>query len=156
MHILDLKARSYMQLDTDAVERMAREYNQALSNFNISDSSLNILERLINIIENQLDIINFLLCCPQSRHCSKILNYLKTLKTNSVIKINRLMDRGEYIPSFRNPERTLNFQNSFIKLVDLQIDVFVLLDRLSQFREDLTDVLILENRSMAIISSICR
>ena len=145
-----------MQIDTDTVEKMAREYNQALSNYNISDSSTNLLERLILLAENQLDIINFLLCCPQSRYCSKILNYLKTLKTNSIININRLLDRGEYIPSFRNPERTLNYQNSYIKLVDLQIDIFILLDKLSLVREDIENLLILENRSMAVISVICR
>ncbi|MFW5780307.1 MAG: hypothetical protein ACOCWI_02520 [Bacillota bacterium] len=145
-----------MQIDTDAVEKMAREYNQALSNYNISDSSTNLLEKLIILSENQLDIINFLLCCPQSRYCSKILNYLKTLKTNSIINMNRLLDKGEYIASFRNPERALNYQNSYMKLVDLQIDIFVLLDKLSQVREDIENILILENRSMAVISVICR
>lgn len=145
-----------MQLDTDAVERMAREYNQSLSDYTISDSATNIIERIINLAEDQLDIINYMLCFPQTRHCSKILNYLKTLITSSIMAMNKLLDRGDYVPPFRNPRRLSGYQTSFDRLVDLQIDKFILLDKLSQIRTDINNILILENRIMTVISVICR
>lgn len=145
-----------MQLDTDTVERMAREYSQSLSDFSISDTASNLIERIILLSENQLDIINYMLCFPQSRRCSKILNYLKTLKTASIVAMYRLLNRGDYLPPFRNPERLIGYQASYAKLVDIQIDIFILLDRLTQARENITDILILENRAMAIMGVICR
>ncbi len=146
-----------MQLDPDTVERMAREYNRSLADYNrISDSAANLIEKIILLIENQLDIIDCLLCCPQSRHCRKILNYLKNLKKASIIALNRLLNRGEYIPLYRNPDRIRDCQNAFHRLVDIQIDIFILLDRLSLIKENLTNILILETRAMALIAVICR
>lgn len=145
-----------MQLDTDTVERMAREYNQSLAGYNITDSSSALIERIILFSQDQLDLINFMLCYPQSRHCSKVLNYLKTLVTSSIIALNKVLDRGEYTPPFRNADRTMGYYPSFTKLVDIQIDKFVLLDKLVQIKENIINVLILENRIMAVISVICR
>ncbi len=145
-----------MQIDTDAIEKMAREYNKSLSNYNISNSSTSILERIILISEDQLEIINYLLCFFQTRQTSKVLNYLKTLKTSSIISMNRLLEQGDYIPPFRNSERTIGVQASYLKLVDMQIDVFILLDKLFQTTDNLQNILILENRAMSIISVIGR
>lgn len=145
-----------MPLDIDSIEKMAREYNQSLANYNISDSSTNILERTILISENQLEIINYLLCLIQTRSSNKILNYLKTLKTASIMTMNKLANKGDYIPAFRNTERTMGYQASYAKLVDMQIDIFVLLDKAVQIREDIIDAVILENRVMSVISIIGR
>lgn len=145
-----------MPLDIDSIEKMAREYNQSLANYNISDSSTNILERTILISENQLEIINYLLCLIQTRSSNKIFNYLKTLKTASIMTMNKLANKGDYIPAFRNTERTMGYQASYAKLVDMQIDIFVLLDKAVQIREDIIDAVILENRVMSVISIIGR
>ncbi len=143
-------------LDIESVEKMAREYSQSLANYNISDSSSNLIERIIVIVENQLEIINYLVCVVQSRPSSKILNYLKTLKTTSVMALNKLANKGDYVPAFRNSERTIGYQASYARLVNMQIDIFVLLDKLAQEKNNITDVLILENRAMGIISIIGR
>ncbi|MDD4315975.1 MAG: hypothetical protein PHC84_02315 [Clostridia bacterium] len=145
-----------MQVDTGTIEKMAREYNQVLSNYDISDNATNIIERLIMLSEDQLDIINCMLCQPQIRYCSKILNYLKTLITSAIIALNRLLNRGEYIPPFRNPRCNQSYSAAFMRLVELQLDIFVLLDKLAPLRSDITNVLILENRVMAVISVVCR
>lgn len=145
-----------MQVDPGTIEKMAREYNQVLSSYEISDNASNIIEKIITLSENQLDVINFMLCQPQSRHCSKILNYLKTLITSAIIALNRLLNRGEYIPPFRNPPRSPRYISAFARLVDIQLDIFVLLDKLMHLRTDLTDILILENRVMSVISVVCR
>ncbi len=145
-----------MQVDPGTIEKMAREYNQVLSSYEISDNASNIIEKIITLSENQLDIINFMLCQPQSRYCSKILNYLKTLITSAIIALNRLLNRGEYIPPFRNPPRNPRYISAFARLVDIQLDIFVLLDKLTPLRNDLNDILMLENRVMSVISVVCR
>lgn len=145
-----------MQIDTQSMEKMAREYNQVLSNYDISDSSAGLLEKIIILSENQLDIINYMLCCPQSKQCKKSLNYLKTLITTAIIALHKLLDQGDYLPSFRNSDNMYNYQNSYIKLTSLQLDIFILLDKLALVRNDIINIQMLENRIMSIIAIVCR
>jgi hypothetical protein len=145
-----------MQVDPGTIEKMAREYNQVLSSYEISDSASNIIEKIISLSEDQLDIINLMLCQQLSRYCAKILYYLKTLITSAIIALNRLLNRGEYIPPFRTPPHNQRYISAYARLVETQLDIFVLLDKLTQLRNDLTDILILENRVMSVISVVCR
>lgn len=144
-----------MQIDTQSMEKMAREYNQVLSNYDITDSSSGLLEKIIILSENQLDIINNMLYFNQSKQCKKSLNYLKNLIITAIIAIHKLLDKGDYVPSFRNPDNMTSYQNSYIKLTSLQLDNFILLDKLALVRNDIANIQMLENRVMSIISIVC-
>lgn len=145
-----------MGIDNESIEKMAAEYKNVMVNSNIdfSDTFSQFVERCISFIEDQIDIINSVFYRPQSKISTKILNYLKTIKTYSIIELNKLLMAGNYIPNFRNPDRFQTMQFSYSKLIDLQLDIFVTLDKLCKYGKDLSAVLILENRSMSLINSI--
>lgn len=138
-----------MQIETDAIEKMAREYKAALAKHSTETmSSMEALvERAIIILEEQQDIINALLSYNRNRQAQRLLNYLKSLKSTSVVAFNKLLARGEYIPSFRNndmPDRSCQ------RLVDLQINLFVLLDQMAR-AVDVTSLAVTENRVMSVM-----
>lgn len=142
-----------MKIETEAVEKMAREYKAALANYNAeSGAAEGLAERAVIIIEEQLDIINALLNYNRNRQWQRLLSYLKSVKSASVIAFNKLLHKGEYIPSFRNND---GMNNSLFEFMDKQISLFVIIDSLGKYT-DTTALSILENRAAAVTGLLCR
>ncbi|NLL55998.1 MAG: hypothetical protein GX242_02160 [Clostridiales bacterium] len=138
-------------MNTTNFEQMAREYRDALANMPMSVDSSNYLEQIITLNENQLDCIFELRRCARTQLACKLANYLKNLIFRSLAIATRLLNGDTYLPSFRNPHRFCS--NALARLINAQIDIFVVLDRLSPLRNDLNELIHIENRKMAILAA---
>lgn len=139
-------------MDTNNFEQMAREYRDVLSTASpVSVDSSNYLEQIINLNESQLDWVYELRRCARSPLACKMANYLKNLICRSLVVATRLLNGSTYMPAFRNPCRFCG--NPLARLINAQIDIFVLLDKLSSLRNDLNELILIENRKMSILAA---
>ncbi|HKL74009.1 MAG TPA: hypothetical protein VJ903_03880 [Clostridia bacterium] len=137
-------------MDTSNFEQMAREYRDVLASAPAMVDSNTYLEQIINLNENQLDWVYELRRSSRTQLAYKLANYLKNLISRSLIIATRLLNGSTYIPTFRNPCRFCG--NPLARLINAQIDIFVLLDKVSALRNDLNELIHIENRKMAILA----
>lgn len=140
-------------MDTQNYEQMAREYKNALATIPAFNGNDSYLEQIIVLSESQLDILNYYLCNVRTAYGRKLINYLKTLTYQTLVLATKLLDGSTYSPLFRNPVRT-NTNNAVARLINDQIDIFILLDKLALTRTDLAELSGLENRKMAILAAL--
>ncbi len=141
-----------MDINPNTVEQMAREYGRALENANIPTNNSTAYEQLIILEEEQLELLN----CLNSRGSSRMgrtVNYLRNVIYRSLVIISRLNGDNSYIPSVRNA-CCPNQQNIFNRLINLQLDIFILLDKLTAPYADRAELLMLENRKMATLATL--
>lgn len=137
---------------TENFEQMAREYKTALAAVPvINGSGDTYLEQIITLSEDQLDALNDN-TCTRTPLGIKMNNYLRNLTYRTLSVATELLNGGCYIPAFRNVSRG-NPNTALRRLINDQIDIFILLDRLSAIRSDLGELSMLENRKMAILAA---
>jgi len=143
-----------MDLENRAIEKMAREYKTALAGSALvrgTGGAEAASERAVIIIEEQLDLIDALLSVTRgNKFLQRLLSYLKSIKSSSAILFSRLSGKGEYIPSFRQNDISGNLM---IRLLELQINLFVLLDSISRLT-DAQNLQLIENKALGVINSI--
>lgn len=139
-------------MDTQNFEQMAREYKNALAAMPINTDSATYLERIIILGENQLSAYNDFMLTLRYPLSQKMLNYLKTLTYQSLVVATKLLNGSLYIPPYRNIGRG-NPSTALCRMINDQIDIFILLDKLSSARTDLNELIDLENRKMAIMAA---
>jgi len=130
-------------MNVDYMEEMAREYAKVLKPKS-KENEAEILSRLTVLEERQTDIIDALLCgCPST--AVRALNYLKNLIFRSLNAISVKLGAGAYIPP---AERAFCEEATVAALANLQIDIFILLDKL----DDPSSLCPIENRKCSIIA----
>jgi hypothetical protein len=138
-------------MDTMNFEQMAREYKNALATVPTVTDSDTYLEQIITISEGQFDALDDI--NTNSQLCKRMINYLKNLTYQTLIIVQKLLDGTNYVPQFRNISRNSS-STAKSRLINSQIDIFILLDKLATTRTDLAELISLENRKMAILSSL--
>lgn len=136
-----------MDINGMNMEELAKAYRANLAATEPTDRSTTI-EAMINLSEAQLDVLNQTIC--SSARQNKNINYLKNITYRSIVLLNSLISAESYVPPFRNYGRNSN-PNYVSRLNELQIDIFVLADKLT-YAQDLAQILNLENRKMSIIA----
>ena len=133
----------------EEVERMAREYKQALA---LSADETTTVEQLVLLEENQLELLNDL-SSLRSSLTVRTIGYLKNLIFRSLQQLNALAGNTSYIPSVRNSACPLSTARAVMNLYDQQLSVFILLDKLSSPPPSL---IAYENRKMSLIVALLR
>lgn len=135
-----------MDLDSKTMEKMAKEYAHTLASSDGAD--LTTLERLIILEEEQLDVLSDPTLRGNAR-INKTVAYLKNLTFRTLTLLSKAKGEETYIPSVRTVRCPNN--NPVSRLLNTQIDVFILMDKLDA--RDKTELLILENRKCALLST---
>ena len=137
--------RRNMDVDQKVMEKLAKEYSKTLA---ASSVDTTISEQISILEEEQLDILSDPTFRGSAR-INKTVAYLKNLTFRTLFLLSK--GRGEeYLPSVR----TTRCQNNPLnRLSAIQTDVFILLDKLPD-KNDITELLILENRKAAIIATL--
>lgn len=139
--------------DSPNMEMLAKEYNKVLSEYvnNATTDDKSILERVMILLEDQAEIIEI-----NSRSCSnrinKTLSYIKNLTYRSIVKVNQMLGNSAYIPSFHTNQGSVNAMVG--RLLEIQIDIFVLLDKLQSEYTTRAELLQWENRKTAFLASL--
>ena len=133
----------------EEVERMAREYKQALA---LSADETTTVEQLVLLEENQLELLNDL-SSLRSNLTVRTIGYLKNLIFRSLQQLNALVGNTSYIPSVRNNVCPLSVARAVMNLYDQQLSIFILLDKLSSPPPSL---IAYENRKMSLIVALLR
>ncbi len=133
----------------EEVERMAREYKQALA---LSADETTTVEQLVLLEENQLELLNDL-SSLRSNLTARTVGYLKNLIFRSLQQLNALAGNTSYIPSVRNSACPLSTARAVMNLYDQQLSIFILLDKLSSLPPSL---IAYENRKMSLIVALLR
>ncbi len=133
----------------EEVERMAREYKQALA---LSADETTTVEQLVLLEENQLELLNDL-SSLRSNLTVRTIGYLKNLIFRSLQQLNALVGNTSYIPSVRNNACPLSAARAVINLYDQQLSIFILLDKLSSPPPSFISY---ENRKMSLIVALLR
>ena len=133
----------------EEVERMAREYKQALA---LSADETTTVEQLVLLEENQLELLNDL-SSLRSNLTARTVGYLKNLIFRSLQQLNALVGNASYIPSVRSSVCPLSTARAVMNLYDQQLSVFILLDKLSSLPPSL---IAYENRKMSLIVALLR
>ena len=136
-----------MDVDQKVVEKLAKEYSKTLVVASTADTT--VLEQISILEEEQLDILSDPTFRGNQR-INKTVAYLKNLIFRTLTIISKAKGEGAYLPSVR----TVRCQNNTLNRLNvIQIDVFILLDKLPD-KNDITELLILENRKAAIIATL--
>ena len=139
-----------MDINPTTVEQLAREYSRAYAANNVSDNAA-IFEQLTILEEEQLDLLNEINVRVSNR-LNRTVGYLKNLVYRSLNAIGTLRS-VPYIPSVRNAR--LSCQNNALnRIANLQLDIFLLLDKLTGAYADYAELINLENRKQALIAGI--
>ncbi len=133
----------------EEVERMAREYKQALA---LSADETTTVEQLVLLEENQLELLNDL-SSLRSNLTVRTIGYLKNLIFRSLQQLNALVGNTSYIPSVRNNVCPLSAARAVMNLYDQQLSIFILLDKLSSPPPSFISY---ENRKMSLIVALLR
>lgn len=142
-----------MDINPNTVEQMAREYNRTLNTPLTSDNS-GTLEQIIILEEEQLDLLNDFNTRQSNARVSRTVNYLRNLVYRSLSVLNRMNGSPSYIPSMRNTTLMCPQQSATNRLFNLQLDIFILLDRLTTDYSDRAEISMLENRKAALLASL--
>ena len=139
--------RRTMDVDQKVMEKLAKEYTKNLAITPSVDTTT--LEQIAILEEEQLDI----LADPTFRgnaRINKTVAYLKNLIFRTLTLISKAKGEESYLPSVR----TVRCQNNALNRLNvIQIDVFILLDKLPD-RSAMTELLILENRKASLIATL--
>lgn len=128
------------------IAQMAKEYKSALVQANYDRNDL--IDRIIILEEQQLDLVTTMTCFP-SRCNYNTVNYLNNVIFQSINLLYAQKKEGNYIPSYRTVKESFHP----LRLRTLQIDIFLLLDKLNAI-EEVSYINMLENRKMALIASL--
>ena len=129
------------------MEKMAREYREALAAFSVDGAAT--VEQIVVLEENQSEYLSALfLRSPASSR--RVVSYLKNLAFRILQKLNALVKNNAYVPAFRNA----NIPCSALvgALLNTQISIFALYDKLDIPYSDLAEILELENRKAALLA----
>ena len=140
--------------DAPNMEMLAKEYNKVLSDYNANNMTddNSILERVMLLLEDQVELTEINMRCFSPR-VVKTWAYIKNLTYRSIVKVNQMLNNSAYIPSFRNGQLdNMNFLVS--RLLDIEIDIFTLLDKLKEDYTSRAELLQFENRKTAFLSSL--
>lgn len=139
--------------DTPNMEMLAKEYNKVLSEYvnTTSTDDNSILERVMILLEDQAEIIEINSRCGTNR-INRTLAYIKNLTYRSIVKVNQMLNNSAYIPSFHTNQGNVNSMVN--RLLELQIDIFVLLDKLQGDYAFRAELLQWENRKTAFLASL--
>lgn len=140
-----------MDINPTAVEQMAREYNRTLGALTASDDS-GIYEQATILEEEQLDLLNEI-NVRSSNRLNRTVSYLKNVVFRSLAAINRANGNPSYIPSVRTQNVACSPSSIMNRLMNLQLDIFIILDKLSAPYADRAELLMLENRKAALLAS---
>lgn len=133
-------------MDEKTMEKMAREYREILAAPN-GDA----IDRIVNLEEQQLDCLDDVLYRSTNRpNVNRAASYLKTL-TYRILSLLATIQKETYLPSVRSRSP---LPNPLSKLYDLQVDLFVLYDRLDRNYDELSELLSLENKKAALLCGI--
>ena len=130
----------------DYMEDMAREYNSVLKANAFGADAL--LTDAIELAERQLDIIVAILYSAKPLNSS--LSYLESLKRATLIDLNNLKQTKD-VPQAKcktNSPRGIN------ALINMQIDLFINLDTISEKGLDVKGIVSREERACSVISLI--
>ena len=133
----------------EEVERMAREYKQALA---LSADETTTVEQLVLLEENQLELLNDL-SSLRSNLTVRTIGYLKNLIFRSLQQLNALAGTTSYIPSVRNNVCPLSAARAVMNLYDQQLSIFIQSDKLSSPPPSFISY---ENRKMSLIVALLR
>lgn len=139
--------------DTPNMELLAKEYNKVLSEYtnNAVSDEKSILERVMILLEEQAEIIEINSRCGSSR-INKTLAYIKNLTYRSIVKVNQMLENSAYIPSFQAKQN--NVGSVINRLIEIQINIFILLDKLQGEYASRAELLQWENRKTAFLATI--
>lgn len=140
-----------MDINPNTVEQMAREYSRSLGT-SAAGGDAGVFEQAIILEEEQLDLLNDL-NARSSNRLNRTAGYLKNLVYRSLSAISRLNGTSSYIPSVRSSPSVCQTAAAAARLMNLQLDIFILLDRLSLPYADRAELLALENRKAALLAS---
>lgn len=141
-----------MDINPNTVEQMAREYNRVLENAGANDAS-SVYEQLIILEEEQLDLLNDISLRSSNRQ-NRTLSYLRNLVYRSLSVISRMNGDTSYIPSVRAFQNQCSASSVLNRLMILQLDIFILLDRLTSSYSDRAELSMLENRKAALLAGL--
>lgn len=136
--------RSIMDINPADVQKLTKEYEKALSS-GVNDD---VYERIIVLEETQLDLLD---CLLRASRCGRTINYLKNLTFRTLNILSVKNGESSYIPSVRTPQ---SCSSPLTRLLNAQLDVFLLLDKLDAPFADRAELLSLENRKTALIASL--
>ncbi len=132
-----------MEINPAEIKKMTAEYANALSSLPVDT-----WERIIVLEETQLDLIDCLLRSPRN---GRTLNYLKSIIFRLLNILSSRNGATSYIPSVRTPTPC---NNPTVRLLNAQLDIYILLDRLDIPYAEKAEILSYENRKQAILSSL--
>ena len=133
----------------EEIERMAREYKQALSN---GESDKTPLERLVLLEENQLELLSDL-GSFRSALSARTVGYVKNLIFRSLRDLNVLLGNDSYVPDVRTRQCAVPSSKAVLSVYDQQISILITLDRIPDVPQSL---LIGENRKTSLIVALLR
>jgi|GEM_PF-1688672 len=140
--------------DAPNMEMLAKEYNKVLSDYTMGNTTddNSILERIMLLLEDQVELMEINTRCFSFR-VVKTWAYIKSLTYRSIVKINQMLNNSAYIPSFGNGQ--LNNMSTLVnRLLEIQIDIYTLLDKLKGGYESRAELLQFENRKTAFLASL--
>ncbi len=140
--------------DAPNMEMLAKEYNKVLADYNLSNVSddNSILERVMLLLEDQVELMEINTRCFSPR-VVKTWAYIKSLAYRSIVKINQMLNNSAYIPSFRNGQMN-NMVTLVSRLLETEIDILTLLDKLKGDFSVRAELLLFENRKTALLASL--
>lgn len=132
-------------MDNDYMETLARAYSARLQN---AASGVNpLLDEAKDIAERQIYYIDQLLAGV--RQTNRALAYTKSLKQATLRELAALGAGGK-VPTYSLPVHD-KCRSSFNMLVDLQIDLFITLDRLKEDGIAIENILANELRALGFL-----
>ena len=132
-------------METDYMENLARAYQTRLNHTRAAEDPL--LDEARDIVERQLMVIDQMILT--TRQGSRSLSYLKSLKQLSERRLTALGAGGK-VPtySFAAAERCATYTS----LIDMQIELFITLDRLKENGIAVDEVTMNETRALGFIN----
>lgn len=132
-------------MDNDYMENLARAYNARMQS---AASGVNpLLDEAREIIERQITYIDQVLASV--RQTNRALAYIKSLKQASLRELATL-GAGGRVPTYSLPIQD-KCRGNFNALVDLQIDLFITLDRLKEDGVAVDSVIANETRALGFL-----
>lgn len=132
-------------METDYMENLARAYNARLNHTRAAEDPM--LDEARDIVERQLMVIDQMILT--ARQGCRTLSYVKSLKQLSERRLTALGAGGK-VPtySFAAAERCAT--NS--SLIDMQIELFITLDRLKENGIAVDEVILNETRALGFMN----
>ena len=130
-------------MDGDYMERMAREYRATLG----AAANSSAARDAAYLVERQIEWIDA--ARMRQGQATRTLSYLKALKNKTLAALRALI-REQSVPDFKAGGCRVQ-GNLYRKLVESQIELFVLLDRMGAEGTDVAELLDTETRALGIL-----